>query len=233
MLLLALIAIALAFTLSAAAGLGGSLILVPALALLFGSREGIALAAVLLAFNNVGKLIVYRRSIPLGPAAGVLACTALGAWAGARLMVALPEVWVAGAIIAGVAGSFLFEKLRQTRVPRRAAPILALFSGATSGFSGTSGPLKGMALRSLGLDRLYFVGAASAVSLAGDAVKAATFARSSLFTGEMELTFLLALPLIPFAVLLGRSINRRLGERAYAGMFWTVMLGYALRLAWS
>lgn len=233
MLALALAAVGLAFTLSAAAGLGGSLILVPALALLVGPREGIALAAVLLACNNVGKLVAYRRTVPWRAAAGVLSLTVLGAWAGARLMLAAPEEWVAGGVIAGMAVSFLLERGRQAQAARRTAPVLALLSGASSGFSGTSGPLKGMALRGLGLDRLHFVGAASAVSLAGDAAKAATFAGGALFNGEMGLLFVLALPLTPLAVCLGRLINRRLGERAYQGVFWTVMLGYAARLAFS
>ena len=49
----ALIACFLSFALSASAGLGGSLILVPALVLILGAREGMALAALLLAGNNV------------------------------------------------------------------------------------------------------------------------------------------------------------------------------------
>ena len=41
------------FTISASAGLGGSLLLVPTLVVFLGSKEGIALAALLLASNNL------------------------------------------------------------------------------------------------------------------------------------------------------------------------------------
>jgi uncharacterized membrane protein YfcA len=41
------------FTISASAGLGGSLVLVPTLVLFIGPKEGVALAALLLASNNV------------------------------------------------------------------------------------------------------------------------------------------------------------------------------------
>ena len=61
---LALVAILASFTLSASAGLGGSLILVPTLALILGTKQGVALAALLLACNNVVKVVAYRGPIP-------------------------------------------------------------------------------------------------------------------------------------------------------------------------
>jgi hypothetical protein len=103
----------------------------------------------------------------------------------------------------------------------------------TSGFSGTSGPLKGVALRTLKLDRQHLVGAASVVSLAGDATKATVLMNASVIGGEALWLLVLALPLMPVATLIGRQINRRMGERAYAALFWTVMAGYTGRLLWA
>ncbi|MFB3051273.1 MAG: sulfite exporter TauE/SafE family protein, partial [Acidimicrobiia bacterium] len=54
-----LLAVAVSFMISASAGLGGSLILVPTLALVLGTKEGVALSALLLAANNVVKVIAY------------------------------------------------------------------------------------------------------------------------------------------------------------------------------
>lgn len=67
------------FTVSASAGLGGSLLLVPTLALFLGSKEGVALAALLLASNNVMKIIAYRRTLPFRAAAGVTVLIVIGA----------------------------------------------------------------------------------------------------------------------------------------------------------
>lgn len=64
LIVLILVGTAAACTLSASAGLGGSLILVPLLALTVGTKEGIALAALLLAANNLVKLVAYRGTIP-------------------------------------------------------------------------------------------------------------------------------------------------------------------------
>ena len=66
-----LLAAVAAFTVSATFGLGGSLILVPALSLALGTKEGVALAALLLALNNVPKCAIYRRTIPWRTCASV------------------------------------------------------------------------------------------------------------------------------------------------------------------
>lgn len=110
------------------------------------------------------------------------------------------------------------------------AAEVARESGATSGFSGTSGPLKGMALRALGLDRLHLVGAASAVSLAGGAMKTAIFANAGLLNRTSWLLVLFSIPLMLLATIAGRHLDRRMGERVYAALFWAVITGYSARL---
>jgi uncharacterized protein len=230
MMALAFLAIALSFTLSASAGLGGSLILVPALSLLLDTKQGVALAALLLAGNNVMKLVAYRGTIPIRASLGVLALTMLGAWLGASLMVSCPELWVHIGIALAMVLTLAFERCELERGRRAATAPFALLAGASSGFTGTSGPLKGLALRNLGLDRLHFVGAASLVSLGGDLMKTAVFARAELFDQTTSVLAIGALPLMPMAAYAGRHLNRRIGERSYAILFWTVMTGYVTRL---
>ena len=226
----ALLAAAAAFTLSASAGLGGSLILVPALSLLLGPKEGVALAALLLAANNVFKTALYRRTIPWRAALGVLALTVIGAYLGARLLVRLPEVWVAAAVVAGVGIALVFEARKLELTSRLASPVLAFFAGATSGFSGTSGPLKGVAIRNLGLDRRHFVGAASLVSLGGDLTKTAVFGAAGLLDSTSLLIAGCALPLMLLGSLSGRRMNAAIGESAFFALFWLVMAGYVVRV---
>src|SRR5918998_1275560 len=91
MLLAVLAAVAAAFTVSASAGFGGSLILVPALGLLLGTKSGTALAALLLAANNVVKVWAYRKTIPWRRAALLTIIIAVGTALGAILFVAAPE----------------------------------------------------------------------------------------------------------------------------------------------
>lgn len=230
MVLLALAAIVAAFTVSASAGLGGSLILVPALALVLGPKEGIALAALLLAGNNVVKVIAYRDSLPFRAASLVVSGVLIGTFIGARLLVAVPEGAVAVAVLVSFAVSLLVEQRASLDVRRAGGPLLALASGATSGFSGTSGPLKGVAIRSLALDRHHTVGAASLASLAGDAMKTAVFAQAGIVGAELSALALAAVPLMVAATFAGRRINRAIGETGYKALFWAVIGGYAARL---
>lgn len=226
----ALAAAAVSFTVSASAGLGGSLVLVPSLALVLGTKEGVALAALLLAANNVVKMFAYRDTLPLRRGLVVIVLVAAGAAIGARALVEAPENVVTVAVIASFVFALIAERLDLRRLRRLGGPLLALGSGATSGFSGTSGPLKGMAIRQLDLDRSHFVGAASLVSLVGDVTKTAVFTGAELLSGDSFLLALTAVPLMLVATFSGRRINRVIGERGYTVLFWGVMTGYTFRL---
>lgn len=226
-----LMAVAVSFTVSASAGLGGSLVLVPILALVLGTKEGVALAALLLAANNVVKVFAYRETLPYRRALVVIVLVAVGAALGARLLVSAPERVVTVAVIVSFAIALVAERLDLRRLRQVGGPVLALGAGATSGFSGTSGPLKGMALRQLELDRAHFVGAASLASLAGDVTKATVFTEAGLLSGDSFLVALAAVPLMLAATFGGRRVNRSIGEKGYTSLFWVVMAGYTVRLA--
>ncbi|MEN8376865.1 MAG: TSUP family transporter [Gemmatimonadota bacterium] len=223
-------AVAGSFLVSATAGLGGSLILVPTLVIALGPKEGVALAALLLGGNNVFKVVAYRRAIPWRGVALVAISLGAGAWLGASLLVAAPAGAVAVAVLVALATSLLLERRSLVALRKASGPTLAFAAGATSGFSGTSGPLKGVALRNLGFDRFHLVGAASVVSLVGDATKAAVFVEASLLGPRALTAAILAFPLMPLATFAGRWLNARLGEVGYAALFWSVIAGYAVRL---
>ena len=228
--LVALVLVYVSFTISASAGLGGSLLMVPTLALFLGSKEGVALAALLLASNNVMKIVAYRRALPFRAAAVIVVLIVIGAAIGSALLLEAPEWAVTLGIAVMFIASVLAERLRLRRLRAGFAPLLAFVSGASSGFSGTSGPLKGVAIRNLDLDRRHFVGAASLASFAGDATKTAIFADAELLGRTSVLTALAAVPLMALGTWTGSSINARAGERTFAALFWTVMAGYSVRL---
>jgi len=227
----ALVAAGVSFTLSSAAGLGGSLILVPALATLLGTKEGVALAALLLGLNNVWKVFAYRKTLPLRKASILIAATVLGALIGAYALVRVEEPYVSVAVLISFGVAFAFERRKLTHAQTfGTAPAFALGSGATSGFTGTSGPLKGLAIRSLQFDRFHLVGAASLVSLANDAAKSVVFLEGSLVTNQSFIILMLAIPIMPAGTFLGKYLNTQIGERLFTVLFWGVMIGYAARI---
>lgn len=225
-----LLAVYVSFTISASAGLGGSLLMVPTLALFLGTKEGVALAALLLASNNIMKIIAYRETLPFRKAALIALLIVVGATLGSTLLVRAPVWAVTIAVLAMFATTIVTERFEISPVRRKFAPFLAFVSGASSGFSGTSGPLKGVAIRNLDLDRRHFVGAASLASFAGDAAKTAIFAEADLLGRNAWLTALVAIPLMAAGTWTGSRLNERLGEQTFAVLFWTVMGGYSIRL---
>ena len=228
--IVALVLVYVSFTISASAGLGGSLLMVPTLALFLGSKEGVALAALLLASNNVMKIYAYRRTLPFRAAAAIVVLIVVGAAIGSTLLVKAPDWAVTIGIVVMFIASVLAERFRLARLRTGFAPVLAFVSGASSGFSGTSGPLKGVAIRNLDLDRRHFVGAASLASFAGDATKTAIFADAELLGRTSVLTAVAVVPLMALGTWTGSSINAKAGERTFAALFWTVMAGYSVRL---
>ncbi|MCC8246423.1 sulfite exporter TauE/SafE family protein [Saccharothrix luteola] len=230
LLVIVLVTVAVAFTVSASAGFGGSLVLVPALALGLGTKTGTALAALLLACNNVVKVWAYRNTVPWRKALTVVLLVAIGATLGALLFAAAPERVVTIAVVVTFVLSFVAERADLTGLRRVGAHVLAFGSGATSGFSGTSGPLKGLAVRGLGLDRAHLVGALTLVSLAGDVAKTAVWTGASLIPSTGYLVALAAVPLMVGGTYLGRRLNTSIGETGYTWLFWAVMVGYTARL---
>jgi uncharacterized membrane protein YfcA len=205
-------------------------VLVPTLALYLGTKEGVALAALLLSSNNVMKIIAYRRTLPFRAAAGITILIVIGAALGSTLLVRAPTVLVSIGVIAMFVATVVAERLELTPVRTGFAPLLAFVSGASSGFSGTSGPLKGVAIRNLDLDRRHFVGAASLASFAGDATKTVVFAEAELLGRTSILLALAAVPLMALGTWTGSNLNERVGEHRFALLFWTVMSGYTVRL---
>jgi uncharacterized protein len=222
-----------ALLLSAIAGYGGSLVLVPVLAVVLGPKEGIALAALLLAGNNVAKVVAYRHTLALREGWPLVLTSVVGVVAGSAVLIAAPEHLVIGGIVAMTVASLLLElagdRLRLAK-RRSAVPMLAA-SSVMSGTTGSSGPLKGLAIRHLGLPRLEHVGLASVVSLAADAVKSGLFAQAGLLPSISPWVLLAALPMMPLAAWTGLRINRRISEESFRWVFWGVVGGYSLRLA--
>jgi uncharacterized membrane protein YfcA len=218
---------------SSIAGYGGSLLLLPMLGALLGPKEGIAMAALLLGWNNVFKVAVYRRTLGLRRGWPLVLVTAVGVLIGAGLLVKGPEALVLWSIVAVTAASLALELLageRMRRVTRSAAVPLMAGGAVLSGFSGTSGPLKGIAIRSVGLPRLEHVGLASCVSLVGDVLKVELFAQAGLLPNIQWYLLAAVLPVMPLAAWVGRRVNERINENAFRWVFWSVVGAYCLRM---
>lgn len=230
---LVLVATFTALFVSSIAGYGGSLVLLPALAAILGPKQGIALASLLLAWNNGFKVIAYRHTLAVKEGWPLLIVTAVGVLIGADLLVRSPDNLILWSIVVVTLSALLIEFFASDRIrkaQRTAAVPLMGASAVLSGFSGSSGPLKGISIRSLGLPRLHHVGLASSVSLVGDALKAELFAQANLLPNIKWSVLALAAPVMPLAAWVGRRVNERIQESTFRWVFWSVVGAYTLRM---
>lgn len=218
---------------SSIAGYGGSLLLLPALGALLGPKEGIAMAAFLLGWNNMFKVAAYRKTLGLREGWPLLVVTGAGVIVGARFLVAVPEAVVLWSIVTITLISLaidLFAGQQLRRATQSAAVPLMAAGAVLSGFSGTSGPLKGISIRSLALPRLKHVGLASSVSLVGDVLKVELFVQAGLLPSIHWYLVAAVLPVMPLAAWVGRRVNERIDESTFRWIFWSVVGAYSLRM---
>jgi uncharacterized protein len=240
-LVIVLVATFISLFVSSIAGYGGSLILVPTLGVVLGPKEGVALAALLLGWNNIFKVYAYRRTLSFRPHWPLLILTGACVWIGARLLVTVSDRFVTCSIAAAVLISLVLEIVESKSVAveqhepsvrvRRgiAAPCLGA-SGVLSGISGVSGPLKGIGVRHLGLSRLEHVGFASMVSLIADLTKVTEFAGSGLLDSLDRRVLFATMPVMVIAAFTGRWVNERINEGTFRWVFWAVVGAYTLRM---
>lgn len=216
--------------LSASCGLGGSLLLIPTLTLMIGVKEGIVLSSILLGLNNVVKTFYYRHNIKIKASIALLVPMVIGSAIGALLMVQLNSRFLGFFLLAHICISFFIQRFSNNRIQKATGLGYAGLAGICSGLSGTSGPLKGIAVRCFHQSKTSLVATASIISLASDAVKSSVYV-----TQLSDLSFnpfIIAFGVIsmPIASRLGKHINEQMSNRAYDALFYMVMSGYVLRL---
>lgn len=221
---------------SATVGQGGSLLMVPAMIGLFGPKNGVAIAALFLALNNVFKMVAYFKHIPR-QAMSLSVVTFIGAFVGASLMAQAPDRLVLAAVVLMMIAAFFIELLprpeRQVQgsLPHWLSYCYAGTAGVTSGFSGTSGPLKGLSVKMMQLPPIQVVGGLTLLSFIGDVTKVGVFLSSGLISPHFVATWWWIVLLMPLATGLGRYLNtKKITPRAFNILFWSVMALYAARL---
>lgn len=195
-------------------GVGGGLLLLVVLALLFDPATALAITAPGLLAGNLHRLFMFRRSLDLGLAARL----ALGALPGAALGGALAAGLSEGTlrvVILLAAGLAVARALNWVRwnPPRGALVPVGALAGALTAAGGGGGILIPPALLALGLRGPAYLATTAAASAAIHVGRLSAYG----VAGWMNETRwwqagLLALT-IPLGNLIGRAVRDRLGER--------------------
>jgi uncharacterized membrane protein YfcA len=224
------ILIFISFLVSASCGLGGSLILIPGLSWILGIKEGIVMSSLLLGLNNLVKLFFYRKEIRCRPSFQLLFLMLAGTALGALLMLKANSKLLSLFLFVHVLLSFLIQHKATETVKRKTGLLFSFLSGFCSGFTGTSGPLKGLAVKCFMNIKTEVVAAASILSLASDSLKSTIYLQN-FSTDIVNLQWLgYSIIIMPLATWMGRSLNKKMSSRAYDTLFYFVMGGYVIRI---
>ena len=219
-----------AMTLSATVGFGGSLLLVPVMLLFFPPVAAIAIAALGLGINSVGKFAIYRKDIPWKQSLPLALIASLVGAASTLLLLSIPPEMAITAIVGVLILSVIGEFIPLPEPASRIGAYLGIaIASIASGISGTSGPTKGLALRSLQLPKEKMVAASTLVSMFGDLSKVVVFFSSGLYQDYPGVVLVLCF-ISPLACATGFFVNRKATEKGFRVLFWAVVLGYAARL---
>lgn len=168
----------LAGTLGGVVGTGSSIVLMPALVLVFGPREAVPIMAIAAILGNAGRVIAWWKEIRWKACAAYCATAVPGAIGGARLLLTIPP---------GVAelalGAFFLALIPLRRwLDRRAFTLsfahLALLGaplGLLTGLVVSTGPLTVPLFGFHGLERGVLLGTEAAASIGMYGAKAGTF----------------------------------------------------------
>lgn len=221
----------LSFLISASAGMGGSLLLIPTLSYFIGVRDGIIISSVLLGLNNCFKIIVFFKYIQIRKIVYLMFFMLIGAIPGSMLMMKMDENILAVILFINIIFAFIIEKNAATGVRKKISWVYSWLSGFCSGISGTSGPLKGMAIKCFDFNKLQIVAAASVLSFATDSTKAVIYLSNyNPVTGTSFDLLLVSICMMPVATVLGKRINQKISNVAYDVLFFSILSGYVVRL---
>ena len=199
-------------------GFGSSTFFVPAALLIEKAQFVLALTGILHCFGNIFKLFLFRAQFDgrlyWKLAFPAILLTAVGAWVATLYSGEVMERWLGGFLIL-VGASSLARGNRMLRAPRWVAYTLSALSGFSTGFVGTGGALRGLALVSIGVPKESFVAISSAVDIGGD------FARTSIYLthGFMDWSQWFYLPVLGAAAYGGARVGQRLLSRIPQAQF--------------
>jgi uncharacterized protein len=203
---------------SAVAGFGGAVTLLPVLTLVFGVRDAVPILTVTQLVGNASQVWFNRRevrwpvvgwfavgSVPLGVLGGIVFATA-----------PLP-------VLTRAIGAFLLLAVacrRLAPVPARPMPRWAFAPvGAGSSFvsavAGTAGPLAAPFFLAFGLVKGAYIGTEAATAVVTHATKIAAYGTAALMTARGVVVGLLLGAVMVTGTYLGKRLVDRVSERAF------------------
>lgn len=210
-------------------GFGSSTFFVP-LATFFESLHVVlAVTAMLHVFGNVAKLALFGkfvdRSLLLLFSVPAIVATTAGAWLtdkipSADLTLAL------GALLVVLSGTLLVAPGFRLPTSKPAIVSSSALSGFLTGFVGTGGAIRGLALAGFHIEKNVFVATSAAIDLPGDLLRGAIYLQK----GYLDREHLFYVPLLLVVAYAGTKVGQRILQRFSEKTFRTVVLSLVLTI---
>jgi uncharacterized membrane protein YfcA len=197
----------LAGVLTTVAGLGGGLLLVLALSLVWGPGPALASTAVALMVGNVHRVVLFRHRVDRRVVGAFSLGAVPGALLGALLVVAVPErvVHAVMALLTLLAVLRAMDRLPWQPKPSQLAPGGALI-GVLTGSAGGAGVLAGPLFLAAGLEGEAYVASTSAAAALMHGARILGYGVGGLFTPEVARHA----ALLALSIILGNTVGKRL-----------------------
>jgi uncharacterized membrane protein YfcA len=180
------------FLVSTMCGVGGSILLTPALALIFPIEMAVAVSAPVMIFHSLSKAIVFVKHIQWTICLFVLLGSIPGIIGGAMLLSSLPVNIIRWVVVIFILFS-AFLKFKPIETKGKFKYILILGGGVygfVSGISGAGGPVKAAVLSKFNISSYSFVGTTAFISLGSACLRTVFYFKTGLFPSNASLIIL-------------------------------------------
>jgi uncharacterized membrane protein YfcA len=203
--------------LSAVAGFGGGVLLLPVFTVLFGLRAAVPMLTLTQLSSN-GSRVWFNRHELRRPMIGWFALGAVpGAVAGGLLLAHAPVAPLKRLLGVFLIGVVIWRHIqRQPRTPADPAfAAVGAVSGLGSALLGSAGPLAAPFFLAAGLTRAAYIGTEAASALTMHLTKIATYGAGHLLTTQVLLYGIALTPATLLGAWTGRKIVSRISDRVF------------------
>jgi uncharacterized membrane protein YfcA len=214
------VAMAAAFVLaavSAVAGFGGGVVLLPVFVAMFGLRVAVPVLTLAQLVSNGSRVALNRREIDRG-LVGWFALGAVPAAVGAGLLFASAPLGALERVLGVLLVVMVVWRRVRPRPPRlssRAFVAVGAASGAGSGLVGSVGPLTAPFFLARGLVRAAYIGTEASAAVVMHAAKLVAYGVGALLSARVLLLGVLLAPATMLGAWVGRLVLRRISEQTF------------------
>lgn len=203
--------------LSAVAGFGGGVLLLPVFTALFGLRVAVPMLTITQLASNAGRVAFNRQDLHWRLVGWFALGAVPSAVAGAILLTRLPSDWLTHVLGAFLIGVVIWRRLRPS-IRKPADPAFAAVgaaSGLGSAVLGSVGPLTAPFFLAYGLARAAYIGTEAAAALTMHVTKLAAYGAGNLLTTRVLLYGLALIPATLAGAWTGKKLVDRISDRIF------------------